>query len=73
MAFTRTVLLAALLLAVASHVSAGTRAIDLDLEQQRLLNGTDPANDSCGGNCPGGNCKSCPCGLQRNPVNIANW
>eukprot|EP01117_Protostelium_nocturnum_P018485 TRINITY_DN773_c0_g1_i1.p1 TRINITY_DN773_c0_g1~~TRINITY_DN773_c0_g1_i1.p1 ORF type:complete len:189 (-),score=34.38 TRINITY_DN773_c0_g1_i1:76-642(-) len=27
--------------------------------------------ETCGGNCPGGRCKSCPCGTSRAPVNIA--
>ena len=26
---------------------------------------------NCGGNCPGNNCPSCPCGTTRSPVDIA--
>lgn len=29
--------------------------------------------DSCGGNCPGGNCNKCFCGTTKNVVDIATW
>ena len=29
--------------------------------------------DSCGGNCPSGNCKNCFCGAGKNMVDISAW
>ena len=29
--------------------------------------------DSCGGNCPNGNCPTCFCGIGKNMVDIATW
>ena len=29
--------------------------------------------ETCGGNCPGGKCPSCPCGTTKNPQDIASW
>lgn len=78
MTLTRTVLLAAVLLAIASRAAAGTAAIDLDLEEERLfndINGTEPelGGTNCGGNCPGGNCNTCPCGTTRSVVTPSTW
>ena len=29
--------------------------------------------DTCGGNCPGAKCPSCPCGTTKNPQDISAW
>ena len=29
--------------------------------------------DYCGNNCPSGNCPACPCGEEKQSVNIAQW
>lgn len=30
-------------------------------------------SNTCGGNCPGGKCPSCPCGTDKNMVDINTW
>ena len=55
----------ALLAVMAVFVSAGTL-------QRDGLNSTSTGG-TCGGNCPGNDCNSCPCGSTKNPVDVASW
>jgi hypothetical protein len=57
-------LIIALFAVLATFAAAGTL-------QRDGLNETLAGN--CGGNCPGNNCPSCPCGSSPNYVDIASW
>jgi hypothetical protein len=54
----------ALFAIIAVYASAGTI-------QRDGLNAT--STGTCGGNCPGNDCSSCPCGSSSNYVDIATW
>jgi hypothetical protein len=57
-------LIIALFAVLATFAAAGTL-------QRDGLNETLAGN--CGGNCPGNDCSSCPCGSSSNYVDIASW
>lgn len=38
-----------------------------------MKEGLNSTASTCGGNCPGNDCPSCPCGTSKNSLDIASW
>jgi hypothetical protein len=57
-------LFVALFALIAAYASAGTLQTD-------GLNST--LTGTCGGNCPGNDCSSCPCGSTKKSIDIGAW
>jgi len=58
------ILLINILAAILAHVSG--------YEMPAAFNSSAAASN-CGGNCPGGNCATCPCGTTKSMQDIATW